>query len=210
MSKKRSRPAAAGNYDDDIGWARVDDFVSAARAQSVLARCEQMIEAAARDPRVGAKPHGGTRRLVDVVDRVPEAAQLVSDLDAVVTAIVDGPHALRDATYRCPHPGFGAQKLHADALPRLAAGPNLCATAIVPLVDFTGDNGATRVVPGSHHRPDLQRLSGNLDQTDGEITLTGPVGVAFVFTGHLLHSGTENRSSVPRPCLQFLFEATLR
>lgn len=207
MSKRTSRSAADPHYDDEIGWARVDDVVSMARAQSILEGCELALEAAETAPRIGDKPHGGTRRLVELLDRVPEATDVVTAVAPVVATIIEGPHELRDATYRCPQPGFGEQKLHADTLPLTAPGPNRCATVIVPLVAFAEDNGATRVVPGSHRRPDLQQRAGNLDRADGEVTLTGPVGGAFVFSGHLLHSGTKNRSTAPRPCLQLLFEA---
>ena len=39
------------------------------------------------------------------------------------------------------------------------------------------------------------------------LPLIGPAGTAFVFGGHLLHRGTENRSSAPRPALQISFRA---
>ncbi len=204
---EKKRSAIEYDYDDQIGWARVDDLVSTARARSILQACEQRLDTIDTDLRVGDKPHAGTRRLVDVTERVPETAEVVSGLEPVIASILGGPFRMSEGTFRCPHPGFGQQKLHADAVPKLAPGPNLCATAIVPLVDFTEANGATRVVPGSAHRPDLQRQSGNLDRADGEHRLVGPVGVGFVFSGHLLHSGTKNESDQPRPCLQFVFVA---
>ena len=75
-------------------------------------------------------------------------------------------------------------------------------TAVVALCDFTPDNGATSVIPGSHRRPDLQRRSGSLEYHPDELVLTGPAGTAFVFCGHLLHRGTRNRSTASRPALQ--------
>ena len=204
---ERKRSAIEYDYDDQIGWARVDDLVSPARARSVLSACEGAIASIGTDLRVGDKPHAGTMRLVDVVERVPETREIVSDLEPVIADIINGPFRMSEGTFRSPQPGFGQQKLHADAVPKLAPGPNLCATAIVPLVDFTEANGATRVVPGSAHRPDMQRRSGNLDRADGERRLVGEVGCGFVFSGHLLHSGMKNESDEARPCLQFVFVA---
>jgi len=51
-------------------------------------------------------------------------------------------------------------------------------TAIVALTDFTQTNGATRIIPGSHCRPDLQRQSGSLKDHPNQILLTGPTGTA--------------------------------
>lgn len=87
-------------------------------------------------------------------------------------------------------------------MPTLDPLPDRVATAIVALVPFTAENGATRVVPGSHRRIDLQRRSGGLSSHPDERTLTCAAGDAFVFSGHLLHSGTPNRSDHERPALQ--------
>ncbi len=87
----------------------------------------------------------------------------------------------------------------------IETGPAAVATAIIPLVDMSAANGATTVVPGSHRRPDLQRLSGSLETHDDEVVLAAPAGSAIVFTGHLLHAGRPNRSDAPRPVLQVLW-----
>lgn len=76
--------------------------------------------------------------------------------------------------------------------------------AIVSLCDFTDENGATAVLPGSHRRPDLQRRPRELS-TSAEVLLTGPAGTAFVFSAHLVHRGTKNRSGQDRPALQALW-----
>ena len=127
-------------------------------------------------------------------------------LTAVVAAILGPNHWPGGVVYRSPRPGYGAQRLHADAVPQLdRSAPATCATAIVALTDFGPDNGATRVVPGSHRRPDLQRRSGSLDDHPDAVTLQGRAGTAFVFSGHLLHGGSLNRSDRPRPALQVVF-----
>lgn len=122
-----------------------------------------------------------------------------------VTTLLGYDVELGAVVYRSPQPGFGGQRLHADDVPKMSPGPDRFASTILALTDFTADNGTTRVIPGSHRRPDLQRLSGNLESHPEEIRLTGITGTAFVFSGHLLHSGTVNHSSAARPALQITF-----
>ena len=69
------------------------------------------------------------------------------------------------------------------------------------------------MVPGSHRRIPTCSSVGSLgadpgvDDRLGAVPLVGPAGTAFVFSGHLLHGGTENRSDRPRPALQLSFRA---
>ena len=79
--------------------------------------------------------------------------------------------------------------------------------AIVALTDFTETNGATRLVSGSHLRPDLQRSSGRLDRHPDEELVLLRAGSALVFDGHVLHSGTPNASTAERPALQIVWRA---
>ncbi len=72
---------------------------------------------------------------------------------------------LTDVAFRCPQPGFGEQSLHADDVPIQHAGECRAVTSIVTLCNFTEDNGATAVVPGSHRRPDMQR-AGRTDRPE--------------------------------------------
>lgn len=193
------------HYQDELGWARLDDFLSPERAQSIARSCFEALAGPQEQLRPADKPHGGTLRLADVFERITEASEIPDLLAPIVSQILPKPYRLSELTFRCPQPGFGDQRLHADSLPRLSAAENDCATAIVPLVQFTKENGATRLVPGSHLRPDLQRKAGQLDRHPEEIRLLGPPGSCFVFSGHVLHSGTTNLSTKPRPALQAVF-----
>jgi len=93
-------------------------------------------------------------------------------------------------------PGQGMQPLHADTqlipLPR----PHMPITlnAIWALSDFTAENGATRIVPGSHrfdHPPEYGR------DYDTEPALM-PAGSIMLFDSALWHAGGANNSAQRR------------
>ena len=94
------------------------------------------------------------------------------------------------------HPGETAQTLHADdgycriARPRAPLG----VSAIWAIDEFTADNGATELIPGSHAWGDEAA-----DPTDHRIEqVIMPAGAAVVFLGTMLHRGGANRSDASR------------
>ena len=56
--------------------------------------------------------------------------------------------------------------------------------------DFTEENGATRVIPGSHRREDRLRFS--IDQTTAAVM---PKGSLLLYVGSVYHGGGANRSN---------------
>lgn len=93
-------------------------------------------------------------------------------------------------------PGQGSQPLHRD---RLAWGGYIPReiepqfNTLWALTDFTAENGATRVVPGSVSWEDARRAS------DGEITQAEmAAGSVLLYTGSVIHGGGENRSDTSR------------
>ncbi|WP_426512664.1 phytanoyl-CoA dioxygenase family protein [Dactylosporangium sp. McL0621] len=94
-------------------------------------------------------------------------------------------------------PGQGAQSLHFDAgvypLPRdVEAETNV----IWALDDFTADNGATVVAPGSHRWP-----AGRRPEPHELVPVVMPAGSAVVYSGRLWHAAGENRGPATRRAL---------
>ena len=194
-----------GSYDGELGWVALQSLLSQADVAAISHGCERLLLAPLEERCAGDKVSAGTLHLFELDRRIAEVATLLtnSSLVAMVEEIIGPKWITEQVSYRCPQPQFGGQLLHADSTPQTSADAvATCATMIVPLIEFTETNGATRVVPGSHRRPDLQRESGRLEQLDNEQLLLGPPGIGFVFSGHLLHSGTTNNSTASRPALQ--------
>ena len=92
------------------------------------------------------------------------------------------------------------QPLHVD----MAAIPDdkgywVCNTVWM-LDDFTPENGATRMIPGSHRwgtRPQ-DVLDDPMAPHPQEVLLTGKAGGIAVMNAHMWHGGTANRTSAPR------------
>jgi len=92
-------------------------------------------------------------------------------------------------------PGEKAQFLHHDdaiyPLPR--PHPEVVLNTMWALDDFTDDNGATRVVPGSHRWTDRRPVD-----PDETVTVTMPAGSVLFIAGNLWHGGGANRTDKPR------------
>ncbi len=150
-----------------------------------------------RDDFTGRK----TKRTGALVARTPTCRDLIlneSVLNAARTFL--GPYTdkiilhLTQTIYITP--GNPAQALHRD---RLAWGTHIPReiepqfNTIWALTDFTAENGATRLVPGSHKWDWGQRADPEqIEQAEMS------AGSVFLYSGSVLHSGGENRSDAAR------------
>jgi ectoine hydroxylase-related dioxygenase (phytanoyl-CoA dioxygenase family) len=71
--------------------------------------------------------------------------------------------------------------------------PELQVASVIALVDFTGENGATRVFPGSNHWE-----AGRYPADDEAVVAEMPAGSAIIYLGSTFHGGGANTSNTPR------------
>ncbi|MDQ6942982.1 MAG: phytanoyl-CoA dioxygenase family protein [Candidatus Eremiobacteraeota bacterium] len=189
---------------DRDGYVVLAGIVDAASVAAMRSSVDELLDAARCDP---TKKHGGTLHLDGVIDAGPafDPAWCSPRVLAAVAHVLGADFQLFGAGYRGPRPGYGAQALHADDVPVAASDPFRVATAIVPLVDFTEGNGATRVVPSSHRDPVRDASTEPGRPHPRERIVTARAGDAIVFNGHLWHSGTKNTSDARRDALQIVF-----
>jgi len=87
---------------------------------------------------------------------------------------------------REPRPDGGQQNLHRDCPG--PPGPVQCMTLLAFLDDFGPENGATRLIAGSHETDEVPHSDPR------EIVVAGRGGDALLFHSRLVHSGTRNAS----------------
>ena len=186
---------------DRDGWFVVEHALDAA----AVTRLRLAFEGAQRE---------GTQH-VRIDDETPEAGswRALESHQAILAAAahVLGPSfRVRDVHGRNPLPGWGGQGLHTDHPPRAPGEPFSVLSAIWMLDDFTRENGATRVVSGTHllTMPIPKPLAQPNAHDAREAIVTGLAGSVLVFNGHLWHSGTRNASRRPRRAAQMLIVAT--
>ena len=120
------------------------------------------------------------------------------------------------SNYHCALPGYGHQGIHADFAWGIKGEPEVV-NAVWLIDEFNEDNGATRIVPGTH----LSGIhpSGDLVNdkprdlnapVEGEIRVTGPAGSCFVYNAHLWHGGTQNCTNKLRRAQHAFFSRSHR
>lgn len=175
-----------------------DDLLHALR-QRIRAVFDEEGERAGQEFRTEAHAHR-LANLVDKGDVFHRAIMLPVMLDCVRHVLGPG-IKLSSLNARSADPGAEVgQPLHVDmgAIPD-DKGFWVCNTVWM-LDDFTSENGATRMVPGSHKwgtRPQ-DVLSDPLAPHPDEVLLLGRAGGIAVMNAHLWHGGTANRTPAPR------------
>jgi ectoine hydroxylase-related dioxygenase (phytanoyl-CoA dioxygenase family) len=193
---------------DRDGFAPLPGILAPTQIAALNSRLAELSRA--EGDRAGLEVHqeAGTDRLSDLVNKDP-MFQVCFSHPLVLAAIahVLGEFKLSSLNSRAAHPGKGLQGLHADWGSRQPGeGFSVC-NSIWLLDDFTAENGATRVVPGSHlqEKAPVDALADPAAPHPDEIQLLAPAGTVVIFNSHLWHGGTLNRTDRPRRALHSYF-----
>jgi Phytanoyl-CoA dioxygenase (PhyH) len=185
---------------DRDGYCILPGLMSTALVEQLRARVEELFASEGDRAGIELRQESGARWLTNLVDKGQIFAQpIVMDLILESVAHVLGADfKLSCLSLRDPAPNEGgSQPLHVDMglLPD-ASGPLMCNTVWM-LDDFTPENGAMRVVPGSHkwgRRPEEAIDDPNAIHSD-EVLLTGKAGDVVVVNASVWHGGRPNRTS---------------
>jgi ectoine hydroxylase-related dioxygenase (phytanoyl-CoA dioxygenase family) len=195
---------------DEDGYLILEDFMDA----SLLARLRDGVgelfqaegEAAGRE----FKLEPGCRRLANLVDKGDVFREVIvwPPLLEYVRHVLGPSIKLSSLHARLVNPhGVAGQPLHAD-MSAVAdeRGPWVCNTLWM-LDDFRLDNGALRVVPGSHRfrRLPAEVLADPLADHPNQALVTGRAGSVVILNAHTWHAGTANRSDRPRTALHAFY-----
>lgn len=139
--------------------------------------------------------HGEPFWQVPVHPRLLPFAEAVLDEELQVSSL--------SAITLCP--GQGAQPLHADdqLIPVRKPHQPFTLNCVWALSDFTEENGATRIVPGSHKAGDMPEFGQDADTVVAEM----PAGSAIFWHGSLWHGGGTNRTDERRYCVSNYYAA---
>jgi ectoine hydroxylase-related dioxygenase (phytanoyl-CoA dioxygenase family) len=180
---------------DRDGYAVVESLLPAEQVAAIRA---ELREITARTP-TGRNDFEGfsTKRIyalfakTRMLDPVATHPLLLTVLDRVLGAS----YQLSAPTGIDIAPGESAQILHTDdsIYPVPRPHSEMVLNTMWAFDDFTEENGATRVVPGSH------RWTDRLPVDPGEtVTMTMPAGSVLFILGTLWHGGGANRTDAPR------------
>jgi ectoine hydroxylase-related dioxygenase (phytanoyl-CoA dioxygenase family) len=124
---------------------------------------------------------------VQAVCRLPELLSVVGELigKRFFLAQVEG---------REPLAGGGHQNLHRDLS---AQQPGDTVNALAYFDDYGPQNGATRIVPGSH-RPAQGEPPFDFDDESQSVQISGCAGDILVFDADLVHAGSRNPTGARR------------
>jgi ectoine hydroxylase-related dioxygenase (phytanoyl-CoA dioxygenase family) len=179
---------------DRDGYAVVESIISTEEAAAIRDELRRIVA----DIPTGRNDFEGfqTRRIYAIfaktrmLDRLATHPLLLAVVDALLlpSAQLSAPTGIDIA------PGERAQILHTDdsiyPVPRPHA--DIVLNSMWAFDDFTEDNGATRVVPGSHKWTD------RVPTEDETVTVTMPAGSVLFIRGTLWHGGGANRTDAPR------------
>ncbi|MCL2584552.1 MAG: phytanoyl-CoA dioxygenase family protein [Streptosporangiales bacterium] len=193
---------------DRDGYAPLPGVLSPTRVAAFRSLIAALLAAEGGQAGLEVHQEAGTDRLADLVNK--DAAFDVCFTDPRLLACVAhvlGDFKLSSLNYRAALPGSGLQDLHTEGGPVTSPEAFQVCNSIWLLDDFTPDNGATRVVPGSHLSGKTPRdvLADARDAHPDEVLLRAPAGTVVVFNSHLWHGGTVNRSARPRRAMHSYF-----
>ncbi len=187
---------------DDNGFLPLPNLLSTEQVTAIRQRITEITAVEGEGAGKEFRKEAGSERLSNLIDKDPifDICFTHPRVLAAMSHVLNSDFKLSSLNSRASLPGQGLQALHADWSGGIEPGDFQVCNSIWLLVDFTEENGATRIVPGSHNSG--KHPNNALDDPKAphpdEILLTAPAGTVVIFNSHLWHGGTVNRSDSPR------------
>jgi hypothetical protein len=185
------------------GYVLLEDAMSPSLLQRLRSRIHELFDQEGNEAGREFLQEEQAHRLANLVDKgdVFQEAIVLPDVLEGVRSVVGPEFKLSSLNARSADPrSTSGQPLHVD-MGAIAddRGYWVCNTVWL-LDDFTAENGATRMIPGSHRwrRRPQDELADPAAPHPDELLLIGPAGGVAIMNAHLWHGGTANRSSAPR------------
>ena len=116
--------------------------------------------------------------------------------------IIKGDIKVGGLNFRNPHKNFGEQVIHSDGMPRKSTKDSFNGVVgYIYLDDATIENGATRIIPGSHKKigwPDI--YINTKERHKDEIRVVAEKGSIVVFYLNTWHAGAKNINGNTTKC----------
>ncbi len=202
---------------DRDGYLSLGQLLSASEVREVNTRIDELISEEGEnagselfDSKYIRHPkEAGADRLADLVNKGAIFDQFYTHpkILAAIEAVLDSNYKLSSLNYRAAKPGQGLQKLHVDYGNTVPDGEYKVCNTIWLLDDFTENNGATRIVPGTHTSKILPQdaLEDSNQPHPDEVKISAPAGSVFIFNSHVWHGGTTNHTKNYRRSIHSYF-----
>ncbi len=201
--------AAEKQQLDERGYLPLPDLLSPAQVAALRARYKELMREEGDEAGLEVHQEAGTERLANLVDKDPLFTICFTHprVLAAMNHVLQGDFKLSSLNGRAALPGEGHQALHADWSEGVDPRNYQVCNSIWLLVDFTLENGATRIVPASHRTGQVPQnaLEDPRATHPDEALLTGTAGTVVIFNSHLWHGGTVNRTDSTRYALHSYF-----
>jgi ectoine hydroxylase-related dioxygenase (phytanoyl-CoA dioxygenase family) len=190
---------------DELGYLALPRLLSEAEVDRYRKRVDELF--AEEGDRAGSefKQERGARRLANLVDK-GELFEKVIETPRVlecVEAVLGPDFKLSSLNVRSASPlGESAQPLHVDSGELPDERGNAVCNSVWMLDDFTEQNGALRIVPGSHR---WRRLPEPGVRVESEVLVTGRAGTVVVMNAHAWHGGAANRTEYYRRAMHVYY-----
>ncbi|WP_394823481.1 phytanoyl-CoA dioxygenase family protein [Pendulispora albinea] len=180
------------------GYTIVEDAIEPDLIDRIARDLERLERELGAKPAVNLFEGTKTVRIYNLLahGKLYEAIPVHENVLPIVEAVLDRGCLVSSLSSIAIDPGQDAQPVHADdqLIPLGKPHAPIICNTMWALTDFTEANGATRVVPGSHHRDRSPELGVHYDTVPAEM----PRGSVLVFNGSLWHGGGANRTSMRR------------
>jgi len=208
---------AEKDFLDQKGYLNLGQLLTPVQVENINAKIYSLMTSEGEQagselldsPYIKHPKEAGADRLADLVNKgdVFDIFYTHPRVLAGISHVLGRSIKLSSLNYRAAKPGMGLQKLHVDWHEAVASGEYKVCNSIWLLDNFSKENGATRIVPGTH-------LTGALPQhslQDPEAThpdeaiIEAPAGSVFIFNSHAWHGGTTNHTEKIRRSIHSYF-----